>query len=81
MTEDETIRRIFEIVEVDIRKKELPLYDARLLSDEITELLDSLPDGPKKDQTKKKLEDKARFTGWVNDTGIQDFTGYGRHFF
>ena len=81
MTEDETIKRIFKIVEVDIKKKELSLYNARLLSDEVTALLKSLPDGLKKTQIKKKLEDKLRFTGWVNDTGNQDFTGYGRQFF
>ena len=80
MSDDEIIKEIFQILEVEILKRDLGNSGVGELKYRLSELIKSLPDGAKKDKVVEKIKNKQRFCYYINNTGILDFTGYGKNF-
>jgi len=80
MSEQEITAEIFDILEVKIMRRKIGFSEVRRLQDRLVELIEMLPEGPGREKTLQKIQDKQRFCYYINDTGILDFTGYGKSF-
>ncbi|MFW5890773.1 MAG: hypothetical protein ACOCUI_00985 [bacterium] len=80
MTDIEIYNEIFDILENKIYKKYNGRRKVDRLQVRLKELIELYPEGPKKERMLNKIKDKQRFTYYINDTGILDFTGYGKQF-
>lgn len=73
-------KEIFKILEEDIVRRKISTQEVKRLQDRLKELIESFPEGARKRRILQKIRDKQRFCYYINDTGILDFTGYGKHF-
>jgi len=80
MTTIEIINEIFQIVEKEIMKRKISSERIDQLKARLSELIIMLPEGDEKNRVLSKLKDKKRFCYLINDTGNNDFTGYGGNF-
>jgi len=80
MTEQEIKAELFDILEVKIMRRTISKGEIKTFSDRIMELIELYPEGENKEKVLKKIRDKQRFCYYINDTGILDFTGYGKSF-
>lgn len=80
MTEQEIKAEIFDILEVKIMRRDIGTSEIQRLQNRLKELIELFPEGANKEETLQKIRDKQRFCYIINDTGILDFTGYGKGF-
>jgi hypothetical protein len=71
---------IFRIIEVEIIDQSLTPIQIRELQIELETLIRGFPEGANKKKVMAKIRDKQRFCYYINNTGILDFTGYGKNF-
>ena len=75
---NEILQRIYEILEKDLYKTELSKLDEMELKGELNELIGQLPENIKQDIL-NKIKLKNRYTYFINDSGLSDFTGTSEH--
>jgi len=76
-TEEKIEAEIWEILEVEIKKRNTGSAEIQRLQSRLIILLRLFPEGSNKNRVLQKVKDKQRFCYYINDTGILDFTGYG----